>query len=124
MIDRGKFRDVTNRHAAAPAMSVGLAAHLIEVHPRWVEVEIQMKIDVEIETAGNVEDARDLPVRVGVGIRATADHVGPLLAGLDQQFLGAGIVGEALLGKGADLQINRPRVIALELAHGMKTLEP
>jgi hypothetical protein len=76
MIDRGKLRDVTDRHAAAPAMGVGLAAHLVEVHPRWVEVEIQVKIDVEIETVCEAEDARDLPVRVGVGIGATADHVG------------------------------------------------
>ncbi|HEY6702982.1 MAG TPA: hypothetical protein VI010_02705 [Xanthobacteraceae bacterium] len=34
------------------------------------------------------------------------------------------MVGQALLGKGADLQIDRPRVIALELAHCMEALEP
>ena len=35
-------------------------------------------------------------VRIGVGIGAAADHVGAVLAGLDQQLLGAGIVESGL----------------------------
>src|SRR5215831_17863078 len=124
MIDGGKLSDVTDRHAAAPSLRIGLAAYLIEVHPRRIDVEIQMKVDVEIEAARDVEDAGDLRQGVGVGIWATPDDVGPLLAGLHQQFLGAGIVGEALLWKGANLQIDPPLVIALEPAHGVEALEP
>jgi hypothetical protein len=33
MIDGGEFGDMANRDPAAPAMGIGLAAHLIEVHP-------------------------------------------------------------------------------------------
>ena len=86
------------------------------------DVEIQMKVDVEIEAPRDVEDAGDLRQGIGVRIWATADDVGPLLAGSHQQFLGAGIVGEAFLWKGANLQINRPLVIALEPAHGVEAL--
>src|SRR5215831_3558152 len=124
MIDGGKLSDVTDRHAAAPSLRIGLAAYLIEVHPRRIDVEIQMKVDVEIEAARDLEDAGDLRQGIGVRIWATADDVGPLLAGLHQQFLGAGIVGEAFLWKGANLQIDRPLVIALEPAYGVEALEP
>ena len=33
MIDGGEFGDMADRHPAAPAVGVGLAAHLVEVHP-------------------------------------------------------------------------------------------
>ena len=46
-----------------------------------------------------------------------------MLTRLHQQFFGAGIVGETLLGKGADLQVDRPSVIALELTHRVEALE-
>ena len=48
----------------------------------------------------------------------------PLLAGLDQQLLGAGIVGQAFLREHADLEVERPGVIALERAYGVKAVEP
>ena len=47
--------------------------------------------------------------RIGVGVGAAADEVGALLAGRDQQFLGAGIVGQALLREYADLAGRSPR---------------
>src|SRR5262249_60724677 len=70
---------------------------------------------------------RGAAVRVaGASVRARppADDVGALFTGLHQQFLGARIVGEALLRKGANLQIDRPLVIALEPAYGVEALEP
>src|SRR3954468_10985919 len=83
-----------------------------------------MKVDVEIETARDREDARSLGRRIGVGVGAAADDVGPLLAGRDQQLLGAGIVGQAFLREYADLKVERPGVIALEGAYGVKAVEP
>ena len=59
-----------------------------------------------------------------VGVGAAADDVGTLLAGLDQQFLGAGIVGQAFLREYANFEVERPGVIALEGAYGVKALEP
>ena len=122
-IDGGQLGDMADRDPAAPAVGVGLPAHLVEVHPGRVEVEIQMKVDVEIEAARDGEDARNLRRRIGVGVGAAADDVGALLAGLDQQFLGAGIVGQALLREHADLEVERPGVIALEGAYGVEAVE-
>ena len=88
---------MADRDAAAPSMLLGLPADLVEMHPRRVEIEVEMEVDIEIEALRDREDARDLPVRIGVGIGTAADQVGAALAGLDQQFLGAGIVDQALL---------------------------
>ena len=70
------------------------------------------------------EDACDVLVRLGVGVGAAADQVGALLARSRQQLLGAGIVGEAFLREDADLQIERPGVVALQAAQHVETLEP
>ena len=99
-----------------------LPADLVEVHARGVEIEIEMEIDVEIEAPRDGEDARDLPVRVAVGIGTAADQVGARLASRDQQFLGAGVVEQSLLRKHADLEIDRPGVVALEAADGARSL--
>ncbi len=53
--------------------------------------------------------------RVGVEIRHRADGPRAAAQALDQQFLGAGIVGEPLLRKHAQFDIHRPSVVAREL---------
>src|SRR5438132_1523953 len=93
-------RVTMSRHwasSAGPALRLGLPQHLVEMHPGSVEVEVEMEIDVEVESLRDREDAGDLPVRIGVGVRAAADEVGARRAGVDQKLLGAGIVDEALL---------------------------
>ena len=72
-----------------------------------------MKIDVAIEAPRDSEDARDLAMRIAVGIGTPADKVGALLAGRDQQLLGAGIVEQPFLRKHANLDIDRPTIILL-----------
>ena len=65
----------------------------------------------------------DLAGLVGVVARRGADHLGAALQALDQQLVGAGIVGQAFLRKDADLDVDRPSVVgdqrlhALEAAH-------
>ena len=51
-----------------------------------------MKIDIEIEPEGDVEDARDLPVRIAIGVRTAANQIGATFTSRDQQLIGAGIV--------------------------------
>ena len=82
-----------------------------------------MEVDVEIEAASDLEDARDLSVRIAVGIGAAADQVGAGLAGRDQQLLGAGIVEQALLRKHADLQVDRPGVVPLQALNGCEAFQ-
>ena len=67
-----------------------------------------MKIDVAIEAPRDLEDARDMSMRIAVGIRTAADQVRALLAGRDQQFFGARIVEQAFLREHANLDIDGP----------------
>ena len=46
MIDGGQLGGVTDCDPSAPAMRVGLPAYLVEVHPRRIKIEIEMKIDI------------------------------------------------------------------------------
>ncbi len=64
--------------------------------------------------------AIDLAARVAVEIGRGADRTCASAQALDQQFLGAGIVGEPLLRKDAKLDIHGPGVVARELFDRVK----
>ena len=115
---------MADRDPPAPPVRVGLPADLVEMHPRRIEIEIEMEVDIEVEALGDREDARDLLVRLGVGIGTAADQVGAVLAGLDQQLLGARIVEQALLRKDADLKIDRPGVVGFSFLIALKLRRP
>src|SRR5271170_4304211 len=82
-----------------------------------------MKVDIAIELPGDGEDARDLAVRIAVGVGTAADEVRAPLVRLNQEFIGAGIVEQAFLRKDTDFEIDCPGVILLELPDGAKSLE-
>lgn len=103
-----------DRDATTIVALFGLPADLVEMRPGRIEVEVEMEIDVEVELPGEVEDAREMRVRIGVRIRAAADRIGSLAQGLNQQLFSPGIVGQAFLREDAKRQIDRPGVIALE----------
>ena len=92
---------------------LGFSADFIEIHPRGIEIEVEMKVDVAIEFLRDREDARDMAVRIGVGIGTPADQVRALLARFDQEFFGARIVEQSFLRKHADFEIDRPSIVAL-----------
>src|SRR3984957_19090891 len=83
-----------------------------------------MKVDIAVELPCNFENARDLPVRIAVGIRTAADEVGALLARRDEKFLGARIVEQAFLWKHTDFDVDRPGVVLLEPPDGAKAVQP
>src|SRR5229473_7564265 len=62
MIERRQFGDMADRHAPSPAPALSLAANFVEMHPGGIEIEIEMKIDIEIIALRQVEDSRDLAV--------------------------------------------------------------
>ena len=66
----------------------------------------------------------DLPDFVGVVARRAADHLGAALEPLDQQFFGAGIAGQVLLRKHADLDVDRPFVVVDQRLHASKPRMP
>ena len=65
----------------------------------------------------------ELLVRIGVGVGTAADQVGAVAKGCDQQFLGAGIVGQAFLREGADDEVQRPGIIALQRLDRLETAQ-
>jgi CheY-like chemotaxis protein len=81
-----------------------------------------VKVDVDIEAFRKREDARDLSMRIAVGIGTSADQIGARFARSNQQFLRAGIVEQAFLGKDANLKVDRPSVIPFQAADGVETV--
>src|SRR3954470_23722811 len=107
---------MADRNPPPIAEGFRLSANLAEIHAGGVKIEIEMKIDVEIEATRDIKDTRDLTMRVAVGVGASADQVRAGIARRDEQFLGAWIVEQPFLRKHADLQIDRPGVVALKAA--------
>jgi hypothetical protein len=46
-VERGQLAGMTDLDAAAPAILIGLPADFIEMHPGWIEIEIEVKINIE-----------------------------------------------------------------------------
>ena len=61
--ERGKFRDMADRDTAAPLVVIGKPANLVEIEVCRVEAKIEMKIDIDVEATGEIEDAADLSMR-------------------------------------------------------------
>ena len=115
---------MTDGHAPSPAKLLGLSANFFEIAPRRIEIEVEVKVDVAIEALRDRKHARDVPARIGVCVGTPADQIGPLLAGFNHEFFGAGIVEQSLLRKDANFEIDRPSVIALQSPDRMKAPKP
>src|SRR5260370_23529074 len=83
-----------------------------------------MKVDIEVERPRNREDARNLPVRIAVGIRTAADEVCALFARRDEKFLGTRIVEQSFLRENTDLDVDRPGIVLLEPPDSVESFEP
>ena len=103
-----------DRDAAVIVAAFGLPADLLHVPPGRIEVEVEMQVDVDVELLREVENPLEMRVRIGVHIGTAADRLAAVAQRRDQQFLGPGIVGQALLRKHADREIERPGIVALQ----------
>ncbi len=115
---------MADRDAPAPAAPLGLAADLVEIEHRGVEREVEVQVDVEVALLGEVEDAGDLAVAVAIDVGRAADEVGAEVEGLDQDGVAAGVVEQTLLGKDADLEVDRPGVVALQRCSARRLVRP
>ena len=109
------LRGVPDRDAAAPAIFLGLAADIFDLHAVSGLGEIEMHVDLGIVFARDGEDAIDLAARVAVEIRRRADRARAAAQALDQQLVGAGIVDQPLLRKHAEFDIDAPGVVTRQL---------
>ena len=86
-----------DRHPAAPAEFLGLAADIFDLHPLRGLRKVEMHVDLGVEIARDRKDPVDLAARVAVEIRNGADRSRTPAQAFDQEFLCAGIVGEPFL---------------------------
>src|SRR5437868_6713025 len=105
---------MADRDASPVIAPLGLPADLVEMPPGGIEIEVEMQVQVDVELLGEVEDACEMRLRVGVRIGTAADRIAAVAQRLDQQIFAAGIVGQAFLREDAERQVNRPGVVALE----------
>ena len=63
-----------DRDPAAPAIFLGLATDIFDLHAFGGFGEIEVHVDLGIEVARDGEDAIDLAARIGVEIRHRADR--------------------------------------------------
>ena len=110
--------------AALVVAPLGLPADLVEMPPGRIEIEIEMQVDIDIEGLREVEQLFQMRHGIGVHIGTAADQVAAIAQRVDQEFLGAGIVGEAFLRKHAQTEIDRPGIIALQRLQRRKTAQP
>src|ERR1700678_2065153 len=56
---RGKVRHMADRDTATPLVVICQPANLVEIEVGRVETKIEMKIDIDAEAPGKIEDAAD-----------------------------------------------------------------
>ena len=97
-----------------PAAAVLLGQIADEGHVEFVRpvADIEMEVDIGVVLMRQLEDAADLALMVGIVARRAADRLGAAFQPFDQQFLDAGVIGQPVLRKDADLDVDRPSVIA------------
>src|SRR5947209_18613044 len=74
-----------------------------------------MHVDVGVVVARDREDAVDLPAWIGIDIGSRADRLGAAPQARDQQLFRTRIVGEPLLRKDTDFDVDPPGIVARKL---------
>jgi hypothetical protein len=114
---------MADRDASAIFVFVGAAADMVEGHVVRSRPKIKMHIDVDIELPRHLEDAIDLPMRIGICVGRSANHGAAALEPTDHKFVRAWVVEEALLGKNANLKIDCPGIVPNERQNPFKTAQ-
>jgi hypothetical protein len=126
--DGGKIRrrhrrelcHMTDRDPAAAMVLLGEIAHQWHIELVGAVADIEMEVDVGVVLARQLKDPVDLAVTIGIVARRTADRFGAAFQTLDQQFVGARIIGQPVLREDADLDVDRPAVIVDQRLHTVK----
>lgn len=71
--NRRELGEVTDRHPTLPAELAGLPAHVLRLHAVRGVTEVEVHVDVDVELAGQLEHAVDLPAGVRVRVGRGAD---------------------------------------------------
>src|SRR5947209_7942955 len=109
------------RDAAGPAIFLGFPADIFDLHAVGRIREVEMHVDIDIVVARDRKNAVDLAARIGIDVGDGADRIRAAPQPLDQELFGAGIIGEALLRKDADFEIDSPGIVAREFLDRIET---
>jgi hypothetical protein len=121
---RRQFGHMADRDPAAAAILLGQFADEMDVHCLGRVADIEVDIDVDVEFAGELKDPPDLTGMVGVVSRRAADNSGAAFQRFGQQLLGAGIIGQPVLRKNADFDVDGPPIIGSQRLHSLKSAQP
>jgi hypothetical protein len=114
---------VADRHATFVVVPSRLLAYVCDIHPRYVEREVEVHVDGHVEVARDGEHAVDLAVRVAIDVRRRTRDARTALERCDHQLLGARIVGETFLGKYADVDVDCKGVLVHERCHAVEAAQ-
>jgi hypothetical protein len=98
-------------------------ANVLGVHFLGDVSEIEVHVDVDVEVACHRKHTVDLGARIGIGVWRGADDARTLRQRSAHELLGSRNVGEALLRKNTDLQIDRPLVGGRDTLDACKTAQ-
>jgi hypothetical protein len=98
--------DVPDGHAALVAAAAGFGGYFGDARLAGLQVKIEVKIHVHVEFLGQVKNQLHVAVGVRVGVGAAAHQVGSLVQGLAQQVVGGHFLGQTLLGKSTQLDVD------------------
>ena len=115
---------VADRDTTAIFVLVGTTADMFKVHIVSGRTEIQMHVDVDVELAGHLEDAINLPRRITIGVRRAAYHAAAAFERLHHQLVRARIVEQALLREDADIKVDRPGIFLDQWHHTFEAAQP
>ena len=120
---RAELGDMSHRHLALPAVAHRLLGDVPHVEVLGLVGEVHVEVGNDAELRREPEHDVDLGARVAVVVRAAADEVGALAQRAREQGLRAGHLQDALLGEGAELQIDRRAVLVPKRHERLERLE-
>src|SRR5258706_7749302 len=110
--------------AAFPAEAYRLLADVPHVEVLGLVEEVRVEVRVHPELPCEAEDRVHVGAGIGVVVRAAADEVGTLAESLGQERLRSRRLEDALLGEGAELELEGRGVLFSQRAQRLEPLEP
>ena len=120
---------MAHNHPSTAPVLLGQLADQVDIHSLRGVADIEMDVDADIIFAGELKDAADLAVGVGVVAWRAADDRGPASEAFNQQLFCTGVIGQPVLREDTDLDVDCPLIIGdqrldpLEAAHADRRVD-
>jgi len=108
---------MAHNHPSTAPVLLGQLADQVDIHSLRGVADIEMDVDVDIIFAGELKDAADLAVGVGVVAWRAADDRGPASEAFNQQLFCTGVIGQPVLRED---DVDRPLIIGDQRLHPLE----